>query len=186
MATLKIIIKGKNLDITPALRAYAEKKIVKIEKFLSKHVEEPVAVLMLRTEKEIHIAELTIEVNGLVMRGEGRTDDMYVSIDESVDKIERQWNKFKTKIQKKIQGPKIGTVVAPVPEISKEDEPDSDQFKIVRIKRFDYKPMSVEEAIMQMELLGHNFFVFTSADDEQVNVVYKRREGNYGLIEPEF
>lgn len=190
MATMKVAVKGKNLDITPALRAYAEKKIRKFEKFFAYGNEDhqSVAVMMMRTEREVHIAELTIEYRGLFLRGEGRTVDMYNSIDEAVDRIERQWNKFKTKIQKRFQGPKISELASPANGgLSAGGAVNRNRdFRIVKIKRFAYKPMDVEEAIMQMELLGHDFFVFANAEDDQINVVYKRSDGNYGLIEPEF
>jgi putative sigma-54 modulation protein len=187
MAAMKIVVKSKNLEITPALRTYAEKKITKFEKFITaaNGDYESLAEMMMRTEREVHIAELTIEFRGLVLRGEGRTDDMYNSIDEAVDKIERQWNKFKTRIHRRLQGPKISEIAPPVDDGLRSPENLEREFRVVKIKRFDYKPMSVEEAIMQMELLGHDFFVFTNADDDEINVVYKRRDGNYGLIEPE-
>lgn len=189
MAAMRIVVKGKNLDVTPALRAYAEKKISKFEKFFVNGNEDhqSAAVMMLRTEREVHIAELTIEYRGLVLRGEGRTVDMYNSIDEAVDRIERQWNKFKTRIQRKFQGPKISELAPPADDGLGPGAVTRDRdFKIVKVKRFPYKPMDVEEAIMQMELLGHDFFVFANAEDDQINVVYKRSDGNYGLIEPEF
>lgn len=184
MATMKFVIKGKNLDITPALRIYAEKKVSKFEKLVSGD-QELLGVVTLRTERENHIAEITIDLKGLVIRGESRTSDMYASIDDAVDKLERQWNKFKTKIQKRTQGPKISEIV-PSSASSFEEHKTSPEFKIVKTKRFAFKPMDEEEAIMQMELLGHDFFVFTNAVDDQVSVVYKRKDGNYGLIEPEF
>lgn len=105
MATMKVAVKGKNLDITPALRAYAEKKVLKLGKFISGD-QELLAEVTLRVEREVHIAELTIDLKGLVLRGESRTNDMYASIDEAVDRVERQWNKFKTKIQKNFKDPR--------------------------------------------------------------------------------
>lgn len=184
MATMKVAVKGKNLDITPALRAYAEKKVLKLGKFISGD-QELLAEVTLRVEREVHIAELTIDLKGLVLRGESRTNDMYASIDEAVDRVERQWNKFKTKIQKKLQGPKISEVVQTNNGFGNKAKEEK-TFKVVKKKRFSLKPMDVEEAIMQMELLGHDFFVFTNVIDDEVNVVYKRREGNYGIIEPDF
>ncbi len=180
---MKIAVKGKNLDITPALRGYAEKKVSKFSKFFGSE-EQVVADFSLRIEREMHIAELTINLKGLVLRGESRTNDMYASIDEAVDKIERQWNKYKTRIQRKIQGPKISEALQTGTDSSQLK--DEKTFKVVKQKRFSLKPMDAEEAIMQMELLGHDFFVFTNMGTNEVNVVYKRRDGNYGLIEPEF
>jgi len=185
MAAMQIVIKGKNLEVTPALRAYAEKKLSKFEKYLADE-QETLAEMNMRTEKDFHIVELTIQVNGLTLRGESRTDDMYKSIDDAVDKIERQWDKFKTKIHKRLQRTKLSELTSPAQDEVTEKSSEDVEFRIVKTKRFAIKPMSVEEAIMQMELLGHDFFVFSNADNDQVNVVYKRRDGNYGLIEPEF
>jgi putative sigma-54 modulation protein len=180
MAAIRINVTGKNLEVTPALRSYAEKKVAKIEKYLNDN-QNASAEVMLRTERGVHIAEVTVNLSGIILRGEGKTSDMYTSIDACVDRIERQFNKFKTKIQKKLHGPKIGEL----PTASQEEESKSGP-KIVRTKRFALKPMDVEEAVMQMELLGHDFFVFTNAHTDDANVVYKRRDGNYGLIEPEY
>jgi putative sigma-54 modulation protein len=123
--------------------------------------------------------EITLQVNGLLMRGEEQTEDMYASIDGAVEKVERQVRKFKTKYLNRVQGPKISELL-PVQEEKNDDVP-----RIVRTKRFALKPMSTDEAVMQMELLGHSFFVFRNATTQEVNVVYRRKDGNYGLIEPE-
>lgn len=182
MATIRVVVKGKNLDVTEALRNYAEKKVAKLEKFIADH-HQATAEVMLRTERGIHIAEVTLSVAGLILRGEGKTPDMYTSIDSCVERIERQFTKYKTRIQRRLQGPKIGELAPPAQEaeVGKALAP-----RIVRTKRFPFKPMDVDEAIMQMELLGHDFFVFVNAATEETNVVYKRRDGNYGVIEPEF
>ncbi|HHY15019.1 MAG TPA: HPF/RaiA family ribosome-associated protein, partial [Firmicutes bacterium] len=119
---------------------------------------------------------------GLILRGEGKTSDMYVSIDAAVDRIERQFNKYKTRINRRIQGPKLGEM-APTTTVRAEK---SDGPRIVRTKRFALKPMGAEEAVLQMELLGHDFFVFRDADSGEVSVLYKRRDGNYGLIEADY
>ena len=108
---------------------------------------------------------------------------MYTSIDSCVERIERQFTKYKTRIQRRLQGPKIGELAPPAQEA---EEGKALAPRIVRTKRFPFKPMDVDEAIMQMELLGHDFFVFVNAATEETNVVYKRRDGNYGVIEPEF
>ncbi len=181
MASVKVVVKGKNLDVTPALRGYAEKKIVKFEKYLTGE-QEVLSEVTLRTEREMHISELTMVINGRILRGEGSTEDMYASIDDSVDKIERQFSKYKSKIQRRVQGPKISEL----PSQAGTSEAETKEAKIVRTKRFAFKPMDAEEAVLQMELLGHNFFVFSNAATDDVTVVYKRRDGNYGLIEPEF
>jgi putative sigma-54 modulation protein len=182
MAAIRVVVKGKNLEVTQALRNYAEKKVAKLAKFLSSH-HEASAEVMLRTERGIHIAEVTLSVAGLILRGEGKTPDMYTSIDSCVERIERQFNKYKTRIQRRLQGPKIGELAPADYEV---DEGQALEPQIVRIKRFPVKPMDVEEAIMQMELLGHDFYVFVNSSTEEANVVYKRRDGNYGIIEPEY
>lgn len=183
MANVNTVVKGKNIDITPALRTHAEKKVAKFGRFMPDD-RNVMAELTLRVERNVHIAELTIDLKGIVLRGEGRTNDMYISIDEAVDKMERQFEKYKTRIQRKLQGPKISELPGQTQEPIETETSLKD--KIVRIKRFAFKPMDAEEAIMQMELLGHSFFVFTNAADDEINVVYKRRDGNYGLIEQEY
>ncbi|NMB19588.1 MAG: ribosome-associated translation inhibitor RaiA [Firmicutes bacterium] len=178
---MRINISGKNLEITDALRTYVEKKIAKLDKYLNDSKTFS-AEVMLRTERGIHIAEVTMNLSGTMLRGEGKTGDMYTSIDAAVDRIERQFNKYKAKLSRRIHGPKLGEMPAPgQPGQGEVQEP-----RIVRTKRFALKPMDVDEAVMQMELLGHDFFVFRDADTGDVSVVYKRRDGNYGLIESEF
>ena len=136
------------------------------------------AEVMLRGERGLHIAEVTVNLSGVMLRGEGKTGDMYTSIDAAVDRIERQFNKYKTKISRKIHGRKLGEITpSAVQDSQEEDAP-----RIVRTKRFALKPMDAEEAVMQM---GHDFFVFRDAESSEVSVVYKRRDGNYGLIESE-
>jgi len=179
MAKIRVSISGKNLEITEALRSYVDKKISKLDKYLDDN-RTASAEVMLRIERGIHIAEVTVNLSGVLLRGEGKTGDMYTSIDSAVDRIERQFNKFKSRIWKK-HGPKISEMQAPAAYGEELASP-----RIVRTKRFALKPMDVEEAVMQMELLGHDFFVFRDADSGEVSVVYRRRDGNYGLIESEF
>jgi putative sigma-54 modulation protein len=182
---MKFIVSGKNIEVTPALKKKIIKKLEKLEKFFKKETEVQVTM---GVEKSRHIIEVTIPFNGVVIRAEESTPDMYASIDKVIDIIERQIRKYKTKLQKRTHG----NVLNPEYFKSKGDERDvrdedeEDEFRIVRTKRFAIKPMSLEEAILQMNLLGHEFFVFSNADTDQVNVVYKRKDGNYGLIEPEF
>jgi putative sigma-54 modulation protein len=175
-----VTVKGKNIEVTNALREYADKKVAKIAKFFEKS---PVgAQVTLSTERGKHIVEITAQVNGLLLRGEAKTDDMYASIDGAIEKIERQVHKYKTKLNRKFQKENQVVLIPAVAPAPKEDfEP-----QIKRTKRFAIKPMSIEEAVMQMDLLDHDFYVFSNSETEEVNVVYRRKDGNYGLIEPEF
>jgi len=139
------------------------------------------AIATLSVEKERHIVEVTVPLNGgMLLRGEEETNDMYASVDLVMEKLERQIEKYKTKIARKMKDGKLLDLAAGQ-EKAAEEEP-----RLVRTKRFAMKPMPVEEAILQMNLLGHDFFVFSNAETEEVNVVYRRRDGNYGLIEPIF
>lgn len=176
---MQITIVGKNLEVTDALRQYAEKKVAKVEKFFE---QAPLGVqIFLGLERGKHIVEVTISVDGLLLRGEEKTGDMYASIDGALDKIERQIHKYKTRINRKLRG--TNQVIVASPQMS---EAEGAEPQIVRTKRFAIKPMSVEEAVMQMDLLGHDFYVFSNAETDEVNVVYRRKDGNFGLIEPEF
>jgi putative sigma-54 modulation protein len=173
-----VTVTGKNVEVTPALRDYAEKKVAKINKFFEKSPIE--TKVTFSTERSKHKVDITVQVNGILLRGEEGTGDMYASIDGAIDKIERQVHKFKTRINRKFREDNK-VVVASSPQAEEVAAP-----VIKRTKRFAIKPMSVEEAVMQMDLLGHDFYVFSNSDTEEVNVVYRRKDGNYGLIEPEF
>lgn len=182
--TMRIAVKGKNLDVTEALRQHAEKKVRKLGKYFRDG--EVQADILLSVQRELHIAEITLQVGGLLLRGESRTPDMYVSIETATDHIQRQLGKYKTKIQRRLQNaPRQGRgeslIMGEFADAAEAAAP-----VVVRAKRFAIKPMDVEEAITQMELLGHDFFVFTNAGTEQMNVVYRRRNGDYGLIEPTY
>ncbi|MBP2646055.1 MAG: sigma 54 modulation protein/ribosomal protein [Firmicutes bacterium] len=173
---MAIIVRGKNIEITPALKDYVEKRVGKI----TKHFEalNDIAVV-LTVEKGRHIVEVTVPVNGMLLRGEESTTDMYTSIDLVIEKLEKQIEKYKTKISRKLRS----GIVKSEAVASGHDE-DVDEYKIVKTKRFAVKPMTTEEAILQMNLINHDFFVFTNAETEDVNVLYRRKDGNYGLIEP--
>lgn len=177
---MKISISGKNMNITDALREVTEKKLGKLEKYF---YEDVLVNATLSVEKNRHIIEVTIPFSGVIIRAEESSDDMYQSIDKVVDVLERQIRKHKTKLQKKNKG--LETIrfenIQALPQEDDDKEP-----KIVRVKRFAMKPMDAEEAILQMELLRHAFYVFRNAETDEVNIVYKRKDGNYGLIEPEF
>ena len=178
---MRIKVSGKNFDVTEAIRERVEKKLSKFEKYFTPITE---AHATLSVEKDRHIIEVTIPFNGVMLRGEEATDDMYVSIDNVVEKLERQIRKQKTRLERRIKDGSI-RFENMIP-LQAGDEDYEDEIRIVKKKRFAIKPMSAEEAVMQMELLGHTFFVFSNADTEEVNVVYKRKRGDYGLIEQEF
>lgn len=182
--TLNVRVSGKNIQVTPALREHAQTKTSRLQRYFDDEGKPVNVDVVLATEKERHKAEITMQVGSLLVRGEGTTDDMYASIDAAVDRIGRQVRKYKTRINRKLQeGPKIGQVMPSAATQETEQTPETP--RVVRVKRFAFKPMDVEEAILQMELLGHDFFVFTDADSDEINVLYRRRDGNYGLIGPE-
>ena len=175
---MAINVRGKNLDITPALKDYVEKRVKKVTKYFDKTGD--IAVI-LRVEKGRHQVEVTVPVDGILLRGEESTPDMYASIDQVMDKIEKQIEKHKTKLEKKFRGGGFRADVASSVSI-----PEVEEEAIVRTKRFAVKPMDAEEAILQMNLLNHDFFMFLNIESGQVNVVYRRKDGYYGLLEPEF
>ena len=172
---MRFTIVGKNIDVTPGLRSAVEEKIGKLEKYFTPETE---AHVTLSVEKDRQKIEVTIPVKGNIIRSEQVSNDMYVSIDLVEEIIERQLKKYKTRITDREQG--AGYFKK---EFIDNEYDDEDEIKIVRTKRFDIKPMYPEDACVQMELLGHNFFVFVNAENDQVNVVYKRKGGTYGLIE---
>lgn len=173
---MKFIIIGKNINVTEGLKAAVEDKIGKLEKYFTPETEVHVT---LGVEKDRQKIEVTIPVKGNIIRAEEVSSDMYVSIDLVEEIIERQLKKYKTKLTDREQG----LAGAFKQEFLENDFDDDEEIKIVRTKRFDIKPMYPEDACVQMELLGHSFFVFVNAETEQVNVVYKRKGGTYGLIE---
>lgn len=176
---MDINFKSRNFEITDALKAYMEKKLARLVKYFEPEKIE--SQVMMSMQKGIHTVEVMVNVRGLLLRSEEKTGDMYASIDGSIDKLERQIHKFKTRINRK------GREVQPQAPVVSGTLPDEVQEPmIVKTKRFAYKPMTAEEAVMQMDLLGHDFFVFTNTNDKgHVCVVYRRKDGNYGLIEPE-
>ncbi|AUS98178.1 ribosomal subunit interface protein [Clostridium thermosuccinogenes] len=178
---MKFIVSGKNIEVTEALRDRAIKKLSRLERFFSPETE---AHVTLSVEKIRQIVEVTIPYKGMIFRAEVANEDMYASIDKAIDILERQIRKNKTRLEKKLRdGAFVAGTVPANTEAAVEEE---SEFKIVRSKKFAIKPMDVEEAILQMNLLGHEFFVFSNADTNLVNVVYRRKDGNYGLIEPEY
>lgn len=177
---MRYIISGKNIEVTPALKAAVQDKIGKLERYFEPDTEIQVT---LAVEKDRQKIEVTIPVKGTIIRAEQESSDMYVSIDLVEEIIERQLKKYKNKLIDSKQDA-VGFSKLLVQEEAVED----DAIEITRSKRFAMKPMDPEEACVQMELLGHNFYVFRNAETDEVNVVYKRKgkSNSYGLIEPEY
>ena len=175
---MKIKIFGKNIEVTEGIRSAVEEKIGKLDKYFAEETRVDVTLSVNKNEQKV---EVTIPVKGRIIRAEEISDDMYVSIDLVLEVIERQVNKHKKKLIDKEQN------AAYLQNSFVEEETDEDdEIKIVRSKRFAVKPMYPDDACIQMDLLGHNFYVFRNAETEEVNVVYKRKGNTYGLIEPEF
>lgn len=175
---MRYIITGRNIDVTEGLKSAIYDKIGKLERYFTEDTEVHVT---LSVEKERQKIEITIPVKGSIIRSEQTSNDMYVSIDLVEEIIERQLKKYKNKIVDRQQAAANFTK-----EYIEKDYEDDEEVKIIRTKRFGIKPMYPEDACIQMDLLGHNFFVFLNAETEEVNVVYKRKGNTYGLIEPEF
>ncbi len=176
---MKIKITGRNIELTEGLKDAVEEKLSKLNKYFT---EDTQANVTLSVEKERQKIEVTIPVKGNIIRSEQVSNDMYVSIDLVEEVIERQMKKYRNKIISRQQEP--GEFFAD--EFISKAEDDEEEINIIRSKKFGMKPMYPEDACVQMELLGHNFFVFRNAETDEVNVVYKRRGNTYGLIEPEF
>jgi putative sigma-54 modulation protein len=176
-------IRGENIEVTPALREYVEKKIGKLERHFENTDGVQVHVNMkVYNDKQAKI-EVTIPMPQLVLRAEERHDDMYAAIDLVSDKLERQIRKHKTKVNRKLRDKEAKYVFASSEVSVATAEHEEEEFEIVRTKHFSLKPMDSEEAILQMNMLGHNFFIFTNAETNRTNIVYKRKDGKYGLIE---
>lgn len=194
---MHVVVTGRNIELTPALKEYLIDKLQRAQKHFD-HPLEVQALLSVAKNPSIansQTAEVTIKVNGNIIRGEESTENMYASIDLVADKIERQLRKYKTRYWHKGNKTKERPIITIPIDVS--PEPDTDEAvskaiateekgpKIVRSKRFPLKPMTPEEACSHMDLLGHDFFMFINSESGQVNTVYHRRDGNYGLIEPE-
>jgi putative sigma-54 modulation protein len=180
-------IRGENIEVTPALRDYVEKKVGKLERYFDTTPVADVNVKMQVLNSQ-HIIEVTIPMPQLLLRGEETHVDMYAAIDKVIEKLERQIRKHKTKVNRKFR--QEGSLkymfkneLEPLEQ--EEPEPEDGELEVVRTKRFNLKPMDAEEAILQMDMLGHNFFVFSNAVNGDTSVVYRRKDGKYGLIEPE-
>lgn len=181
---MKYNIRGENLEVTDAIREYVEKKVDKLKRYFDTPLTSDVHVKLSVYNNEQRI-EVTIPMKDLLLRGEEQHQDLYAAIDLVVDKLERQIRKYKTKVNRKSRqegSPKH--IFAELEKEARNAQSESDELEIVRTKRFNLKPMDSEEAILQMDMLDHAFFVFTNAVSGDTNVVYRRKDGRYGLIEP--
>ena len=177
---MDVSVFARNMEVTPRLRQYVEQKVGKLDRYLPFIDEARIDLTMENTRSAAHrqVAQLTVRVHGTILRAEERTQDMFASIDAVLDKMYRQIARYKGKRQDRWQ-----TVTEALPIEPPDEETEGE---IVRVKRFDVRPMMPEEAIEQMELLGHSFYIFLNADEDAINVVYRRKDGNYGLLQPEF
>ena len=180
---LKFNIRGENIEVTPAIREYVEAKVEKVERYFNEDVNATANVnLKVYNDKQTKV-EVTIPMKNVTLRAEERNNDMYAAVDLIVDKLERQIRKHKTKVNRKFReregaGVYFATVTKNGAEADQEEE-----YQVVRTKQFDLKPMDQEEAILQMNMLGHDFYIYTDAESDATNIVYKRKDGKYGLIE---
>lgn len=185
---MKYNIRGENVEVTNAIREYVEKKIGKLERYFDTPPTSDVNVNISVYNEEQQI-EVTIPMTNLLLRAEEQHLDLYAAIDLVVDKLERQIRKYKTKVNRKFRqqgAPKhvFAELEKEAIQANEQDDDSEDDIEIVRTKRFNLKPMDSEEAVLQMDMLGHAFFVFEDSVSGNTNVVYKRRDGKYGLIEP--
>jgi putative sigma-54 modulation protein len=185
---MDVLVKGRNMPVTEALERYAAEKVERIAKFFDEERSVARAEVELIHERnpsnpEPEVADATLFINGTVLKAREASTDMYASIDRMSDKLERQVRRYRGRQLDRWHGQRKRHEIVEAGPISVEDEEEIEA-RIVRTKQFQMKPMSPEEAALQMDLLGHSFFVFTNADTGEINVVYRRRDGNYGLIEP--
>lgn len=190
---MNYIVRGNNIEVTDALKEYVEKRLARIERYFEETKSTDAHVSLTVHNKDEHKIEVTIPFPGLLLRAEDVSEDMYASIDLVVDKLERQIRKYKTRLHRKSRQEgslrtqyledALASFAAAAPALEKDEE--DHEFQIVKTKRFHFKPMVADEAVLQMDMLGHNFFVFENAHTEEVNVIYRRKDGKYGLIAPE-
>ena len=176
---MKITIRGKNTEITEGLKDHIEKKLSKLIRYFEQINEAQVTV---ETQRESYIVEATIPLNGFILRAEEASDEnLYHAVDLVVEKLEKQIQKHRTRLYRRFRNQGLKNLITTMGDEIGEEAPS-----VVRTKKFAIKPMQVEEAILQMSLLGHDFYVFNNSDTDQVNVLYRRKDGNFVLIEPEF
>ena len=178
---MQLFIKGHGIHVTDAMRAYAEEKVGHLAHYFDHIID---AHITMRTERSLQIVDVTLHVRNHIIKAEERSDDMYASIDLVRDRLEQQIRKYKTRLIDRHHHPKTNGKLSAEPLPPPNPDEIDEMPRIVRSKRFTVKPMHAEDAAHQMELLGHSFFVFINAETEQLNVLYKRRSGDLGLIEP--
>ena len=177
---MELQITGKNLELTPAIRRYIERKLGKLNRHLPNIMESKVEIFEEKTKspQQRFVVQVTADSSGTLLRGEERGEDLFTAIDKVSAVMNRQIEHYKGKLYKKGRGNSFARG-----KFSKEETPSGP--KVVKVKRFAIKPMSVDEAVDQMEFLGHTFFLFSNADTNELNLLYRRKDSNYGLIEPE-
>ncbi|ANE46724.1 sigma-54 modulation protein [Paenibacillus swuensis] len=180
---MNLLIRGDHLEVTQALKDYTEKKLSRLEKYFESPPASDVHVT-LTAVRGMHGVEVTIPLQGLLLRAQEKSGDMYGSIDTVVDKLERQIRKHKTKVNRKLRQERGMRDLFKVTTDGAGLYEEEDELELVRTKQFALKPMDLEEAILRMNMVGHSFFVFSNAGSNVINVVYKRNDGKYGLIEP--
>lgn len=173
---MKFNIRGKKLEVTPSLKSYIEDKIGRLDKYFE-NPDNIEATVLIKVSGINQVVEVTINTHGLILRGEESNKDLYASIDFVTDKIERQIRKNKTKIHKKVSKDTIRDFKVIESDVTEEKK------DVVKRKIVDMKPMSEEEASLQMDLIDHDFFVYKDADTGSINIIYKRKDGNYGVLE---
>ena len=173
---MKFNIHGRKLDVTESIKAYIEEKIGRLDKYFE-NPDNITATVLIKLRGKDQVVEVTINANKFILRGEESNKDLYASIDKVSDKIERQIRKNKTRMSKKVNKSLINDFVLDF------EEPEENDNVIVKRKVIEDKPMNEEEAILQMELLGHEFFAFRNVDTKEINILYKRKDGNYGILE---
>ncbi|WP_391120420.1 ribosome hibernation-promoting factor, HPF/YfiA family [Psychrobacillus sp. L3] len=181
---LNFNIRGENIEVTPAIRDHVEGKVEKVARYFNEEIQATANVnLKVYNDRQTKV-EVTIPMKNLTLRAEERNADMYAAVDLIVDKLERQIRKYKTKVNRKFrerEGVAAYFATVDTPDASGGHSEEEDN--IVRTKQFDLKPMDQEEAVLQMNMLGHNFYIYTDADSNGTHIVYKRKDGKYGLIE---
>jgi putative sigma-54 modulation protein len=192
---MQLTIKGRNIEVTDRLRSYVDKKIGRLDRFLPELAEARVELSEEASQKTSHrqVAQVTVRSNGTLLRAEERSNDIYAAIDAVTDKLHRQIRRYKGKRRRKMERAQVAAAAAEEYELTDlveqlegvEEDEGFVEGRIVRVKRFQMVPMATEEAMEQMELLGHDFFVFFNPAEDAVNVLYRRADGNYGLLQPE-